>query len=158
MWTFALLFEQCSLYLCTLIRLLYRRITPFLCCGDQVHEYLSGLYRFSHKKVAKISGMAQTVIKGNALFSEIGKRCHKDCAKITVHNPAVLHRYNIIETTTLMHTECQRSIFICIPKRKFHLIAVGEHTRAVLNWQELIRTRISDGIFHHATHLFLFDF
>ena len=66
--------------------------------------------------MAQIPGMAQSVIEGDFLLPEINECCHENLAEITIHDPAVLYRYNIVKTAALVHSECQRSVLVFISK------------------------------------------
>ena len=66
--------------------------------------------------MAQIPGMTQSVIEEDFLLPEISERCHENRTEIAIHDPAVLYRYNIVKTASLMHSKCQRSVLVFISK------------------------------------------
>ena len=128
-----------------------------LCGRDQIDQDFLCLYCFSHQQMTQISFMAHPMVKWNILRSEICYRCTQDLAVVIIHNPTFIHSYNVIETSPLVHTKCQRTILYFITKRIFHFISV---TKLLRTFSDSLKNilRIWYHCFHQFQHLSGFQF
>ena len=106
------------------------QIPVFLRCSNQCNQYLPGMGSLSHQQMPQIPLMCQPVEEGRLLRGKIVQRPLKNPPVVLIHNPAVPHRYNIIKTPPLMHSQCQGAVLYLVPEGKFHLVPVAQLSRA----------------------------
>ena len=97
-----------------------------LCRRDQVHQYLSGLCRLAHQKMAQIAFMCIFMEITDIFQCKIIQRRRQDLAEIRIYDPAIRNRNDIIKAAAFMHAQRQFAILTRVAERKLHLVAVAE--------------------------------